>query len=138
MIVGIGHDSCDVGRIERTLARFGDRFLQRCFTDGERRRCDRRVTRAAGYARRFAAKEACSKALGTGMRRGVRWQDMEVVTLKSGQPTLSLSGPALERLASLLPAGMKPDIHLTLSDDRGLAFAVVLLAACTFEEGKTS
>ena len=99
MILGIGSDLCDIRRIERSLARFGERFTHRVFTPGERTKSDARATRAASYARRFAAKEACAKALGTGLRAGVFWRDMEVVNLPSGQPTLRLTGGAAERLA---------------------------------------
>ncbi len=129
MIVGLGHDVCDVRRIEATLARFGERFTHRVFTEGERAKCDRRRARAASYARRFAAKEACSKALGTGLRQGVRWRDMEVRNLPSGQPTLQLAGPAAERLRALTPPGMQSDLQLTISDDRELAYAIVIISA---------
>ncbi|MCY4429902.1 MAG: holo-ACP synthase [Rhodospirillales bacterium] len=129
MIVGLGHDVCDVSRIRGTLTRFGERFTQRVFTEVERGRCDRRRARAEGYARRFAAKEACAKALGTGIRQGVRWRDLEVRNLPSGQPTLRLTGPAAVRLQVLIPPGMEPDIQLTLSDDRGLAYAIVIISA---------
>ena len=105
MIVGIGSDLCDIERIERTLARYGERFIDRCFTETEQRRSDRRATRAASYAKRFAAKEACAKALGTGLRRGVFWRDMGVVNLPSGQPTMKLTGGAAERLRAILPPG---------------------------------
>src|SRR5215203_4026739 len=105
MILGIGSDLCDIRRIERSLARFGERFTHRIFTDGERARSDRRAARAPSYARRFAAKEACAKALGTGMRAGVFWRDMEVVNLPSGRPTLRLTGGALERLRAITPDG---------------------------------
>lgn len=129
MIAGIGHDVCDVRRIAGTLARFGDRFTRRVFTERERRRCDARRMRAAGYARRFAAKEACAKALGTGMRQGVRWRDLEVVNLPGGKPILCIRGPAFERLWDIVPSSMEPVVHLTLSDDRELAYAVVLITA---------
>ena len=105
MIIGIGSDLCDIRRIERSLERFGDRFTHRIFTDGERARSDRRAARAPSYARRFAAKEACAKALGTGMSHGVFWRDMEVVNLPGGRPTLRLTGGALERLRSMTPEG---------------------------------
>jgi len=101
MIIGIGSDLIDIRRIERSLARFGDRFTHRIFTEGERTRSDAKATRAASYAKRFAAKEACSKALGTGMNRGVFWRDMEVINLRSGQPTMRLTGGAAARLAAL-------------------------------------
>ncbi len=129
MIVGLGHDVCDVARIRRTLTRFGERFTHRVFTGIERERCDRRRARAEGYARRFAAKEACAKALGTGMRQGVRWRDLEVRNLPGGRPTLSLTGAAADRLRELMPTGMVSDIQVTLSDDRDLAYAVVIIAA---------
>src|SRR4028119_755474 len=112
MILGIGSDLCDIRRIQRSLDRFGDRFTNRIFTDGERARSDRRAARAPSYARRFAAKEACSKALGTGMRAGVFWRDMEVVNLPSGRPTMRLSGGALERLRALTPEGHEAVIHV--------------------------
>jgi holo-[acyl-carrier protein] synthase len=105
MIVGIGSDLCDIRRIERSLERFGDRFTHRVFTEGERARSDRRAARAPSYARRFAAKEACSKALGTGMSHGVFWRDMEVVNLPGGRPTLRLTNGAAARLATLIPPG---------------------------------
>ena len=105
MILGIGSDLCDIRRIERSLERFGERFTHRIFTDGERARSERRAARAASYARRFAAKEACAKALGTGLRAGVFWRDMEVVNLASGRPTIGLTGGALERLQAMMPPG---------------------------------
>src|SRR5581483_11023388 len=105
MIIGIGSDLCDINRIEETLQRYGERFLARCFTGSERQKSDGRATRAASYAKRFAAKEACAKALGTGLRRGVFWRDMGVVNLRSGQPTMKLTGGAAERLAAMTPAG---------------------------------
>ena len=128
MIVGIGNDLCDVRRIEAALERFGDRFTHRCFTEIERAKADRRADRAGTYAKRFAAKEACSKALGTGIR-GIRWQEMGVVNLPSGQPTLHLSGLAKDRLDALIPAGYEPVIHLTLTDEHPLAQAIVLIEA---------
>jgi holo-[acyl-carrier protein] synthase len=129
MIVGIGSDLCDIRRIERSLERFGERFTQRIFTDGERARSDRKATRAASYARRFAAKEACSKALGTGMSHGVFWRDMEVVNLRSGQPTMRLHGGAAERLKRLVPPGMTAHIHVSLTDDPPIAQAFVVIEA---------
>ena len=105
MIIGIGSDLCDIERIEKTLGRYGERFIDRCFTETEQRRSDRRAARAASYAKRFAAKEACAKALGTGLRRGVFWRDMGVVNLPSGQPTMHLTGGAAERLRAILPPG---------------------------------
>jgi holo-[acyl-carrier protein] synthase len=128
MIVGIGSDLCRIDRIEETLARFGSRFETRCFTAGEQARANRRpAKRADTYAKRFAAKEACSKALGTGMRRGVAWRDMEVVNLPTGRPTLSLTGGALKRLQELTPPGFAADIHLSLTDDHPYAMAFVVI-----------
>ncbi|GJD34662.1 holo-ACP synthase [Methylobacterium aerolatum] len=129
MILGIGSDLCDIRRIEKALARHGDRFTHRVFTEGERARCDRRKARAEGYARRFAAKEACAKALGTGLSEGVFWRDMEVVNLPSGQPTLRLTGGAAERLAALLPPGHAARVHVSLTDDPPLAQAFVIIEA---------
>ncbi|MEH3146903.1 MAG: holo-ACP synthase [Methylobacterium frigidaeris] len=129
MIVGIGSDLCDIRRIERSLARFGDRFTHRVFTEGERARSDRRAARAPSYARRFAAKEACAKALGTGMSEGVFWRDMEVVNLPGGRPTLRLTGGAAARLATLIPAGHRGVVHVTLTDDPPLAQAFVVIEA---------
>src|SRR5580693_3415296 len=117
MIVGIGSDLCDIDRIEETLTRFGERFVARCFTDIERKRSDRKASRAASYAKRFAAKEACAKALGTGLRHGVFWRDMGVVNLPSGAPTMRLTGGAAERLATITPAGRQTTIHLTITDE---------------------
>ncbi|WP_426313335.1 holo-ACP synthase [Methylobacterium fujisawaense] len=129
MIVGIGSDLCDIRRIARTLERHGARFTHRVFTEGERARCDRRAARAEGYARRFAAKEACAKALGTGFSAGVFWRDMEVVNLPSGQPTLRLVGGAAARLAELLPAGHAARLHVSLTDDPPMAQAFVIIEA---------
>jgi holo-[acyl-carrier protein] synthase len=129
MIIGIGSDLCDIRRIARTLERHGERFTHRVFTDGERARCDRRAARAEGYARRFAAKEACAKALGTGLSAGVFWRDMEVVNLPSGQPTLRLAGGAAERLAALMPAGHAARLHVSLTDDPPMAQAFVIIEA---------
>ncbi|RVU18023.1 holo-ACP synthase [Methylobacterium oryzihabitans] len=129
MIVGIGSDLCDIRRIERSLARFGDRFTHRVFTEGERARSDRRAARAPSYARRFAAKEACAKALGTGMSGGVFWRDMEVVNLPGGRPTLRLTGGAAARLAALVPDGHRGVVHVTLTDDPPLAQAFVIIEA---------
>src|SRR5690606_27765481 len=126
---GLGNDIVDIRRIERTLERFGDRFLDRVFTDIERTKSDRRRNRAASYAKRFAAKEACSKALGTGFRRGVYWRDMGVINLPSGRPTLALTGGAATHLARLVPAGHVARIDLTLTDDFPLAEAVVIISA---------
>ncbi len=130
MIIGLGNDLIDIRRIEETLERFGERFLDRVFTDIERQRSDRRPrTRAASYAKRFAAKEACSKALGTGLRQGVFWRDMGVVNLSSGRPTLRLTGGARQRLLDLTPPGMDMRIDLTLTDDFPLAQAIVIISA---------
>jgi len=129
MILGIGSDLCDIRRIENSLARFGERFTQRIFTQGEQAKSDRRATRAASYARRFAAKEACSKALGTGIRSGVFWRDMEVVNLPSGRPTMRLTGGAAARLADMLPPGHEAVVHVSLTDDPPLAQAFVVIEA---------
>jgi holo-[acyl-carrier protein] synthase len=130
VILGIGQDKCDIRRIERTLERFGDRFTARVFTDVERQLADRRAQRAATYAKRFAAKEACAKALGTGVpRRGVHWRHMGVVNLMSGQPTLALVGGASRRLVEMTPSGMISRIHLTLTDEYPYAEALVIIEA---------
>ena len=129
MILGIGSDLCDIRRIDRTLQRFGERFTHRVFTAGERARSDRRAARAPSYARRFAAKEACAKALGTGLRAGVFWRDMEVANLPSGQPTMRLAGGALERLKAITPEGHEAILHVTLTDDPPLAQAFVVIEA---------
>ena len=129
MILGIGSDLCDARRVAETIERFGDRFLNRCFTEVERRKSDRRAERAASYAKRFAAKEACAKALGTGIRKGVFWRDMGVVNLPSGQPTMALTGGAAERLAEIMPAGHTAYIHLTITDEAPIAQAFVVIEA---------
>jgi holo-[acyl-carrier protein] synthase len=129
VIVGIGSDLSDIRRIQASLDRFGQRFTDRVFTEVERARSERKGDRAASYAKRFAAKEACSKALGTGMRRGVFWRDMGVVNLPSGQPTMKLTGGAAERLAALMPEGMEPFIHVSLTDDHPYAQAFVVIEA---------
>ena len=129
MIIGFGNDLCDIRRIEDLLARFGDRFVNRCFTEVERRKSDGRASRAASYAKRFAAKEACSKALGTGLRFGVAWREMGVVNLPSGKPTLQLTGGALKRLEILTPLGCRAVLHLTLTDEYPLAQAQVIIEA---------
>ncbi|HZH27162.1 MAG TPA: holo-ACP synthase [Azospirillaceae bacterium] len=129
MIIGIGNDLVDIRRIERTIDRFGDRFLERVFTSVERAKAGGRANPAATYAKRFAAKEACSKALGTGFRDGVYWRDMGVVNLPTGQPTIELSGGALDHLHRMVPAGMRPHIHLTLTDEYPLAEAFVIISA---------
>ena len=127
MILGLGNDMIDIRRIEATIARFGDRFLDRVFTPIERAKSDPRASRAASYAKRFAAKEACAKALGTGLREGVHWRDMGVINLPGGRPTLALTGGALERLAAMTPQGLEPRIDLTLSDDFPWAQAIVII-----------
>lgn len=129
MIIGIGTDLCDIRRVEKTLARFGDRFTQRVFTNNERAKADGRAQRTATYAKRFAAKEACSKALGTGFRHGVFMKDLEVVNLPSGKPTLRLHGGAARRLAEITPPGYSAQIELTLTDEYPLAHAVVIITA---------
>ena len=134
MILGLGNDVIDIRRIEKTIARFGDRFLDRIFTDTERRKSDRRAQRAASYAKRFAAKEACSKALGTGLRKGVFWRDMGVVNLPSGRPTLVLTGGAAVQLALLTPPGHEPRIDLTITDDWPMAQAIVIISAVPRKE----
>jgi holo-[acyl-carrier protein] synthase len=131
VILGIGNDLVDIRRIEKSLARFGDRFVKRIFTEIEQERSEGRATRAASYAKRFAAKEACSKALGTGFRRGVFWRDMGVVNLRGGKPSLALTGGALARLKEITPAGMSPQIDLTLTDEYPLAQAMVIISAVT-------
>ncbi|MDX2277013.1 MAG: holo-ACP synthase [Hyphomonadaceae bacterium] len=130
MILGTGTDIVDIRRIERTLERFGDRFIARIFTDTEKARAERRPSqRAATYAKRFAAKEACSKALGTGFKKGVFWRDMGVANLPSGQPTMRLSGGAAARLAEMTPPGHVPVIHVSLTDDYPLALSFVIISA---------
>ena len=129
MILGIGSDLIDIRRIEKTIARFGDRFLDRVFTPEERARSDRRAKRIESYAKRYAAKEACSKALGTGFRRGVYWRDLGVVNLPGGRPSLVLTGGALERLKALTPPGLAARIDLTLTDEPPIAQALVIITA---------
>ena len=129
MIIGIGQDMCDIRRIEKSIAEFGDRFTHRVFTEVERRTADRRKERAPTYAKRFAAKEACAKALGTGLRAGVFWRDMGVINQKSGKPTLALTGGALARLQKITPAGMTAQIDLSITDEYPLAQAVVIISA---------
>ena len=128
MILGIGNDVIDIRRIEKAIERYGDRFLHRIFTDAERAKSEGRLGRAASYAKRFAAKEACAKALGTGLRRGVFWRDMGVVNLRSGRPTLVLTGGAALQLERITPRGYEPHVHLTLTDDFPLAQAVVIIS----------
>ena len=129
MILGLGNDVIDIRRIERTLERFGARFVDRIFTDVEKSKSDRRANRAASYAKRFAAKEACSKALGTGFRKGVFWRDLGVVNMPSGKPTMRLTGGAARRLDDITPRGMTAQIDLTISDDDTTAQAIVLISA---------
>jgi holo-[acyl-carrier protein] synthase len=129
LILGLGSDLIDIRRIDKTIARFGDRFLQRIFTETERRKCDRRANRAASYARRYAAKEAAAKALGTGFRRGVFWRDLGVVNLPGGQPSMLLTGGALKRLEAITPPGMAARLSLTITDEPPLAQAVVIITA---------
>ena len=129
MILGLGNDLIDIRRIERTLERFGDRFIARIFTDVEQNKSDGRTNMAASYAKRFAAKEACSKALGTGLRKGVFWRDMGVVNLPTGQPTLVLSGGAAKRLSAITPPGMEARIDLSMTDEPPLAEATVVISA---------
>ena len=129
-VIGLGNDLCNIDRIEASISRFGDRFINRIFTPAEIAKANRRtLTRTATFAKRFAAKEACAKALGTGLRKGVFFKDMGVVNLSSGQPTLVLTGGAAGQLARLTPAGMIADIHLTITDDHPWAQAVVLITA---------
>lgn len=138
MIIGLGSDLCQISRVEQTLERYGDRFTLRCFTETECRKSDRRAQRAASYAKRFAAKEACSKALGTGLSFGVYWRDMGVVNLPSGKPTMHLTNGAAKALARLVPAGHEPHIHLTITDDAGLAQAFVIIEALPIDPNTTS
>lgn len=129
MILGIGSDLIDIRRIERSLERFGDRFVERLFTDVERARSEGRRERAASYAKRFAAKEACAKALGTGFHRGVFWRDMGVVNAPGGRPTMTLSGGAAKRLAELVPPGMTARIDVSITDEPPLAQVIVIISA---------
>jgi holo-[acyl-carrier protein] synthase len=129
MILGIGNDIIDIRRVEKSIERWGERFLSRVFTDVERTKSDRRAQRAASYAKRFAAKEACAKALGTGLNAGVFWRDMGVVNLQSGKPTLKLTGGALKRLQAITPPGMVVQIDLTITDDFPQAQAIVIISA---------
>lgn len=128
-IVGLGSDLIDIRRIEKSLSRFGQRFIQRVFTAEEQARSERKLNRAASYAKRFAAKEACAKALGTGFSKGVFLRDIGVINLSSGQPTLRLTGGAKARLDALTPAGMVADLHLTLTDEPPMAQAMVMIVA---------
>ena len=135
MILGIGTDIVDVRRIERVIARHGERFLQRVFTETERARADRTVKSAESYAKRFAAKEACAKALGTGIRRGVFWRDMGVVNLPSGRPTMALTGGALRRLQEITPEGCEARIDITITDEGPMDQAFVVISALPIGRG---
>jgi holo-[acyl-carrier protein] synthase len=137
MIIGIGSDLVDIRRIENTLERYGRRFINRIFTEVEQRKSEQRAQRAATYAKRFAAKEACAKALGTGLRAGVFWRDIGVVNLPTGQPTIRLTGGAEQRLRQITPPGMKANIALSLTDDFPLAQAIVIISAET-EPGRAT
>ena len=129
MIIGIGSDITDVRRIAKVIDRHGDRFIDRVFTAAERERAERRKNRVETYAKRFAAKEACAKALGTGLRAGVWWRDIGVVNLSSGRPTIKLTGGALSRLQALTPKGYEPRIDLTITDEGTTAQAFVIISA---------
>ena len=129
MILGLGNDIIDIRRVERTLERHGERFTMRVFTEIERAKSDRRRLRAASYAKRFAAKEACAKALGTGLSRGVYWRDLGVINLPGGKPTMKLTGNALERLNSMVPTGYVAQIDLTITDDFPMEQAIVIISA---------
>jgi len=130
MIIGLGNDLIDIRRVEKTLERFGTRFTERVFTAVEQKKSDRRAARAASYAKRFAAKEACAKALGTGVpRSGVHWRDLGVVNLPSGKPTMALTRGAAARLEEITPAGMTAQIDVTITDDYPLAQAIVIISA---------
>ena len=129
MILGLGSDLVDIRRIEKTLGRWGEKFVDRCFTETEKRRSEARYGRAASYAKRFAAKEACAKALGTGFGSGVYHRDMGVVNLPSGRPTIELTGGAARRLAELVPAGMTARIDVSITDESPLAQVIVIISA---------
>jgi holo-[acyl-carrier protein] synthase len=135
VIIGIGTDLCDIRRIERTIARHGDRFVNRIFTPVERRLAEGRANPAATYAKRFAAKEACAKALGTGFREGVFFRDLGVANLPSGRPTMALTGAALCRLHAIVPAGLSPHIDLAITDEYPLAQAFVVISAVQLRNG---
>ncbi len=138
MIIGIGSDLCDARRIAKTIERHGDRFLNRIFTTAERAKAERRANRAETYAKRFAAKEACSKALGTGFRSGVFWRDMGVVNMPSGRPTMQLTGGALERLKAITPAGCTAQIDVSLTDEGPTAQAIVIISSVPTASSGTS
>jgi holo-[acyl-carrier protein] synthase len=129
LIIGIGSDLCDIRRIEKILEAHGERFVTRLFTDIERAKSEKRAARAASYAKRFAAKEACAKALGTGLKHGVFWRDMGVVNLPGGQPSMALTGGALARLKAMTPAGHRAQINLSITDDFPMAQAIVIISA---------
>ena len=129
MILGLGSDLCDIRRIEKTLAQHGERFIARLYTDIERAKSETRANRAASYAKRFAAKEACAKALGTGLNHSVYWRDMGVVNLPGGKPTMALTGGALARLAAITPPGYRAQIDLSITDDFPMAQAIVIISA---------
>jgi holo-[acyl-carrier protein] synthase len=129
MIIGLGSDLIDIRRMEKMLERYGQKFIGRIFTDVEQLKSERRAERAASYAKRFAAKEACAKALGTGLKHGVFWRDMGVVNLPSGQPTMRLTGGALKRLQDITPSGLYPEISLTITDEYPMAQAIVMISA---------
>ncbi|WP_029040245.1 holo-ACP synthase [Cucumibacter marinus] len=135
MIIGLGNDLCDIARLERVLEQYGERFTYRCFTEIERNKSDRRRARAASYAKRFAAKEACAKALGTGLSHGVYWRDMGVVNLPSGKPTMQLTNGAQRMLHRLVPSGHVPHIHVSITDDYGMAQAFVIIEALPVDPG---
>jgi holo-[acyl-carrier protein] synthase len=137
VILGLGNDLVDIRRIEKSLVRFGERFIKRVYTETERKRSEGRATRVDSYAKRFAAKEACSKALGTGFSRGVFMRDMGVINLRSGKPTLALTGGALAQLQAITPAGMRPQIDLTLTDEYPLAQAIVIISALPIAAAET-
>jgi holo-[acyl-carrier protein] synthase len=138
MIIGLGSDLIDIRRIEKTLERHGARFIERIFTETEQRKSDGRKQRAASYAKRFAAKEACAKALGTGLSHGVFWKDMGVANLPSGKPTMRLTGGAKARLEEMTPKGLKAVVHLTITDDFPLAQAFVIIEALPAEQAPHS
>lgn len=138
MIIGIGSDLIDIRRVEKTLEKHGDRFIQRVFTEVEQAKSEARKQRAASYAKRFAAKEACSKALGTGLSSGVYWRDMGVVNMPSGKPTMKLTNGALRALERLVPPGHEPHIHITITDDAGLAQAFVIIEALPVDPSRAS
>ena len=138
MIIGLGSDLIQIHRIANALERHGERFTNRCFTEIEQKKSDRRAQRAASYAKRFAAKEACSKALGTGISQGVYWRDMGVVNLPSGKPTMKLTNGAHRALMRLVPPGHEPHIHITITDDAGLAQAFVIIEALPVDPSRAS